>query len=375
MDRTRDLNIIYGYGSFANKPNNSIIQEQRIIEENIKNKILKLEKNAEKAGLTLPIDGLTKAFLTKREDSIDWNKLFSGDSTLSDVINTDIENTKTILKKGSDQLKKSVYDMEEYLGDNNYPKVFSALLLRDYTNSFIKQTAGFPSFDSAVVAEVFGHVKGNENFGNLGKVYKTKLKEMVQSEGGKHSGRNKWVFINGAERGSEDFIEKSRIQMGLSSNKTKWCLRGQAGCNEYDEDDFYFYLDGDGDAIISIRIRDGVVTEVSGTKSNQDLTDEEKEIASEFIFIEKKFKNLNKDSVKRRLKGFIKIKKPNGWEKEITKWARELYKNRDEVVIDFSGDSGDFNYTSGDVDELFNYISMTHEGVTYKDGNVIRIKF
>lgn len=332
--------------------------------------------------------GVGESLLQKREDSFDLNKIVNSKNPLNEfntqsklIYNEIIENASRNLL-----LQKLFTDIRTYTESNDYPESFTALLFNDFYRKFKNTKRALPEFDSVFVSGVYSSVKDSDsnNIPNLVKVYSQKQKEFYASSmggGGDVKNKNKWVFIPGANKGSKKFVEKSKLQMALSSNKTKWCLRAQDGCNHYPNDDFHFYLDNDGDAIISLRVSGGTLVEVSGSNNDQTLTDKEKRIASDYIFNSGKFSDFNVESVKISLGDYSTPPKPDNLKSEtLTKWARDVfqkYKNGSgKTTISFDGDANaNFQEDPSLFNDVLTYLSFIFDGRVRTKGRTIELSY
>lgn len=87
-----------------------------------------------------------------------------------------------------------------------------------------------------------------------------------------------WVKHNRSDK-EEDVIQLTKDAAG-----TPWCTKFDANArSQLSRGDFYTYHNNQGKAIVAIRTEDGTIEEIRGTEDNQDLKQEEFDIAEKFL--------------------------------------------------------------------------------------------
>ena len=232
------------------------------------------------------IDNILKVLITKYEDTINWNEVFEdrdGDpirninSQLSEILDD-------IPDRIPSQLKDKVSKFVKYMKDNNYNLSFIYLFTKDFVKKFRNTRSAIPEIQTHVLGDLSAEVKGMSNFGNLIDIYRKLDKEIVGGSNG--SVTEQWVVIPSKQNDPEGYEDNLAKLMSYSACKTGWCVRGSGMASLYlDYSDFHLYLDDEGDAVVSLRVVDDNVEEVSGTEGgdSQTVSDDYRDVVVEYV--------------------------------------------------------------------------------------------
>ena len=259
-----------------------------VLEEGFKDKITKLEKDN--------IEELTnyeKVLIQKRENTFNWEEIFNSTDPLHQFrVNVDgqlnsllFDNTEI---KSNKNLLTFLSDLRSYYESNNYENAFVLMFVNDFIKKY-KTNKAVPTFKTYVFGGIYTKFEKSTAMGNLVKEY-LKLDKEDASKKSSPSGEiivNQWVVIPSRARDSENYEENLNRLQTYSQCKTGWCVRDKGMAERYlPESNFHLYIDGEGDAVVSLRINsEDYIEEISGTEngSNQHVSDEYKQHTIDYV--------------------------------------------------------------------------------------------
>lgn len=259
-------------------------EKYHIILEAAKDKINKLEKMVG-GGL----NNHMKNLITRNENLFDWNKVFNSEDALSEFNNQIDTKIQQEVGKSNPSIKPFTEEARSYLDNNNYDKAFSYQFISDFNKKYKTTRTAVPEFKSYVVGDLISQLNNKENYGNLVKLYlEVEKSQLLSGEGDKETDtKNTWIVIPSEESDPENYEKNVERLMSFSSCKTGWCVRGSGYAKRYLEySNFHLYLDGDGDAVVSLRIdSDGAIDEISGTEdgSSQLVSEYYQDVTIEYV--------------------------------------------------------------------------------------------
>jgi hypothetical protein len=232
--------------------------------EAARDKISRIERSG------IKLSNHTKSLISKNEGRFDWNSILGAENPV-EVLNQQIQGltTDAYLASGSSGINKFIAKAWAYFRRNNYDPAFTLQFILDFSKKYKTTRDAIPEFKSFVAGDVYSSVSDKDVYGNLVKIYldveKSQLQQSDDSDG---ELKNKWIVIPSEEKDPENYEANVSKLMSFSSCKTGWCVRGSGMAKHYmgNRSDFHLYLDSDGDAVVSLRVIDDNVEEVSGTE-------------------------------------------------------------------------------------------------------------
>jgi UTP-glucose-1-phosphate uridylyltransferase len=192
---------------------------------------------------------------------------------------------------------------------NEYKKIVENRVLHKTIESHI-------TLNSDVLEVIYNGTKDYSNFANLyfagleKSNKRTAEKNTVNIEGLNTFGKGIWLKFEGKKSNKAEYMQNAKKLAALVKN-TPWCTSHLAS-SQLKQGDFYVFVDNGNNPHIAVKMSGNTVDELRGIRKGQELEEEYREIAMEFLK-----KNKSVRDGKRWLK-------KEEWNKRLIMWNKKI---------------------------------------------------
>ena len=233
-------------------------------------------------------------------------------------------------KRFSETQQAEYKHIVDFIKNTNYEDSFKCLMLKETLTKIYKlekvngesetiitkreehkSISGHMTLNEVVLDTIYNHLDNYNNFANLYyaglAIFNNKIsdKSEVNIAGLNTFNKGKWIKFNGKSSDPENYIKNAQDLSALVQD-TPWCTKTLASV-QLEHGDFYVFVDSNNKPHIAVKMNGNEIDEVRGLKngSAQELEDEYREIAIEFLTKNKNIKNgkewLEKEEWNKRL--------------------------------------------------------------------------
>jgi len=256
---------------------------------------------------------------------------------------------REMAKKFSDTLQAEYKHIVDFIKNSNYEDAFKYLMLNETLTKVYKQEkvngdsetivskrdnhksiSGHMILNETILDFIYSNLDDYNNFANLYfsalSIFNTKISEKseVNITGLDTFNKGKWIKFNGKTSDRNGYLKNSKALSSLVQD-TPWCTKTLASTH-LEQGDFYVFVDNDNKPHLAVKMNGNEIDEVRGLKGGnaQELEDEYREVAIEFLTKNKNIKN-----------GKEWLEKEE-WNKRLIKWNKKIddeYVNEDEINL------------------------------------------
>jgi len=240
-------------------------------------------------------------------------------------------------KKFSETQQAEYKHIVDFIRNTNYEDSFKYLMLNETLTKIYKQEkvnddietiiskrethksiSGHMTLNEVVLDTIYNNVNSYNNFANLYyagiAIFNNKIsdKSTVNIEDLNTYGKGKWIKFNGRSSDPKNYIKNAQDLSALVQ-ETQWCTKSLASTH-LEQGDFYVFVDNNNKPHIAVKMNGNEIDEVRGLKngSAQELEDEYRDVAIEFLSKNKDIKN-----------GKEWLEKEE-WNKRLVKWSAKV---------------------------------------------------